>query len=135
VDFAKRGFVSLIGWKLDDGHLAVPIDLSVFSSQAALRAAYKMTDRVFIVLQRDSTDTRKMWALFVGRMANTDVKPIVLEFQNELIDQQLRVQLEAQFHDVRTMIVAQAFAEGNLLGADDEHADYRTDPKDAGSRR
>ena len=127
--------MSLIAWKLDDGHLAVPIDLTVCSARAALRAAYKMTDRAFIFLHRDSTDTNKMWAFFVARVANADVKPMMLEFQNELIDQQLRVQLEAQFHDVRTMIVAQAFAEGNLLASDDEHADYRTDPQGAGVRR
>ena len=54
---------------------------------------------------------------------------------NELVDQQLRVQLDAEFRDVRTLIVAQAFAEGNLLDPNDERIDYRTDPREAGKRR
>jgi len=94
-----------------------------------------MTDRVFILFQRDEGDPNKLWAFFVARSANADVKPVVMEFENELIDQQLRVQLESQFHDVRTMIVAQAFAEGNLLASDGENVDYRTDPQNAGCRR
>ena len=55
----------------------MPIDLTVYSAQATLRAAYKITDRVFIVLHRDETDPNKMWAFFVARMATADVKPMV----------------------------------------------------------
>jgi len=94
-----------------------------------------MTDRVFVLFQRDEGDPNKLWAFFVARSANADVKPVVMEFENELIDQQLRLQLESQFHDVRTMIVAQAFAEGNLLAPDDENVDYRKDPQNASRRR
>lgn len=98
-------------------------------------AAYKMTDRVFVYLQRDADDSTRLWVYFFSRLARADAKPHALEFFNELTDQQLRVQLEQQFHDVRTLIVAQAFAEGNLLAPDDEHLDYRTDPHDAGKHR
>lgn len=127
--------VSLIAWKTDDAHLAIPIDLTLYTLPAVMRAAYKMTDRVFVFLQRDVDNPQMLWAYFFSRLRSADAKPLVLEFLNELTDQQLRVQLEQQFHDVRTLIVAQAFAEGNLLTPDDEHLDYRTDPKDASKRR
>ena len=40
------------------------------------------------------------------------------EFFNELLDQQIRFSLDAEFAPLRTLIVAQAFSEGNLLPAD-----------------
>ena len=128
--------MSLISWQIDVAHQAVPIDLSIYSQQAVIRAAYKLTDRAFILLKReDSSQPGSITAFLMGRTAQADLKPVVLEFMNELIDQQLRVQLESQFGDVRTLIVAQAFAEGNLLSPDDEGADNRADPQEARRRR
>ena len=128
--------MSLIAWRTDDAHHAVPIDLSVYSAQAVIRAAYKLTDRAFVYLRRDDdAPDSKLWVFLFGRSATADVKPFVLELMNELVDQQLRVQLDAEFRDVRTLIVAQAFAEGNLLDPNDERIDYRTDPREAGKRR
>jgi His-Xaa-Ser system protein HxsD len=127
--------VPISAWSVDRAHVAVPVDLTVYAVPAVLRAAYKLTDRVFVYLQRDTSLPDRLWAVFFGRERTADVEPFVLEFMNEVADQQLRVQLEAQFHDVRTLIVAQAFAEGNLLTADDDDGDYRTDPAGARERR
>jgi His-Xaa-Ser system protein HxsD len=128
--------VSLIAWSTDKAHHAVPIDLSIYSVPAVIRAAYKLTDRAFVYLQRDDDALEtKLWVFLFGRSATTDVGPLILELMNELVDQQLRVQLEAEFKDVRTLIVAQAFAEGNLLDPNDERIDYRADPREAGKRR
>jgi len=57
------------------------------------------------------------------------------DFSNELIDQRLRERLEQQFGDVRTLIVAQAFAEGNLLDAASADGDYASDPQGIGRLR
>ena len=128
--------MSVIAWRTDDAHHAVPIDLSIYSVQAAIRAAYKLTDRAFVYLRRDDeAPDSKLWIFLFGRSANADVRPFVLELMNELVDQQLRVQLDTEFKDVRTLIVAQAFAEGNLLDPNDERIDYRADPHEAGKRR
>jgi hypothetical protein len=43
--------------------------------------------------------------------------------------------LEAQFNDVRTLIVAQAFSEGNLIDAHAGDGDYLSDPLGAGKHR
>ena len=71
----------------------------------------------------------------IGRSAAADLSVIALEFRNELIDQQLRCTLEQQFKDVRTLIVAQAFSEGNLLDPDADGGDYQRDPLGAGTNR
>jgi len=125
----------LVAWRLDAAHLAIPIDLTVYSLDATVRAAYKLTDRCFVFLQRQPDLDTAATAYLVGRASSSDLQPLALEFLNELLDQQLRCQLEAQFSDVRTLIVAQAFSEGNLIDAEADAGDYLGDPLGAGTRR
>lgn len=125
----------LVAWRLDAAHLAVPVDLTVYSLDAVVRAAYKLTDRCFIFVQRNPDHDSEATTYLVGRASSSDLQPLVLEFLNELLDQQLRCQLEAQFSDVRTLIVAQAFSEGNLIDAEADGGDYHGDPLGAGTHR
>ena len=125
----------LVAWRLNEGHVAVPVDLSVYSLDAALRAAYKLTDRCVVFLQRNPQNTQELVVFLAGRSSNADLSSIALELRNELLDQQLRCRLEAQFSDVRTLIVAQAFSEGNLIDAQVEDGDYLNDPLGAGKHR
>jgi len=125
----------LIAWKTDDGHLAVPVDLTLFSVQAVLKTVYKLSDRAYGFLQRDPCQSDRLWVYLFRRQGGANLNTMALEFASELNDQQLRLQLEAQFREVRTLIVAQAFSEGNLLSPDDENVDYRTDPHGAGKHR
>jgi len=124
---------SVVAWRVADA-VAVPIDRSVYSMDAVLRAAYRFTDRAFIVLKIEAAHTSRMFALFSVRN-NADLSVVILEFQNELLDQQLRCSLEAKFSDVRTLIVAQAFSEGNLIDPVADSADYRIDSLGAGLHR
>ena len=123
-----------MAWKLDQAHIAIPVDLQVYSLDAAMRAAYKLTDRCFVFLERDQSSGGLM-VFLIARSPSADLSPLALEFRNELLDQQLRCRLEEQFRDVRTLIVAQAFSEGNLVDPDADAGDYRDDPLGAGRHR
>jgi His-Xaa-Ser system protein HxsD len=125
----------VVAWRLDDAHLAVPVDLTVYSLDATIRAAYKLTDRCFIFLQRDLDHDTSATLYLLGRSPSSDLRQVALEFQNELLDQQLRCQLEAQFGDVRTLITAQAFSEANLIDPEADAGDYDRDPLGAGTHR
>jgi len=125
----------VVAWKLDSAHIAVPIDLSVYSIGAAMRVAYKFTDRCFVFIERDANRNTGVMVYLVGRARSADLSSIALDFRNELLDQQLRCHLEEQFRDVRTLIVAQAFSEGNLIDGDADEGDYRSDPRGAGQHR
>ena len=125
----------VVAMRLGAAHVAVPIDLRLYTVDATIRASYKLTDRCFVLLQHDEENSERLVAYLVGKSASSDLSAIVLEFQNELIDQQLRVRLEAQFGDVRTLIVAQAFSEGNLVDPVADDGDYRNDALGAGSHR
>lgn len=122
----------LIAWRLDGAHLAVPVDLRIYTVDAVLRAAYKLTDRCFVFLDRQGRDD-ELTVFLVGRSAADVLDSLALEFHNELLDQQLRCRLEQGFGDVRTLIVAQAFAEGNLL--DPYPQNHEGDPLGAGEHR
>jgi His-Xaa-Ser system protein HxsD len=127
--------VPLVAWRLDAAHIAVPVDLTIYSLDAVMRAAYKFTDRCFCFIERTAGRDTEAIVYIVGRSASSDLSAFALEFRNELLDQQLRCRLEEQFKDVRTLIVAQAFSEGNLVDADADEGDYRGDPLGAGTHR
>jgi len=125
----------VVAWRLDQAHIAIPVDLRVYGLDAVMRASYKFTDRAYILLERTPEPSSEVIVFIVGRSAATDVSTMALEFNNELLDQQLRCTLEAQFRDVRSLIVAQAFSEGNLLDPDGESGDHISDSHGAGRNR
>ena len=110
----------------DDGIIAVEVDRAVFDLDAVLRAAYKFTDRCHVFIQSSGEDST--WLAVLRPKVATPLMDLAGEFSNELIDQRLRRSLEEQFGNLRTLIVAQAFSEGNLLDADRSLGDYNTDP-------
>jgi His-Xaa-Ser system protein HxsD len=117
------------------GHAGLRLDPDIYTVDVALAAGYKFTDRVFVWLQSDPGSGG--YIVFLRPKNPQDaanLSALAGEFANELLDQALRERLERQFGSVRTLIVAQAFAEGNLLDAVST-SDARTDPEGAGSRR
>lgn len=117
---------------LDRAHTALKVDLSIYSIEAVVRAAYKLTDRCYILLDRNETHAI---AYFIAKTKADDVAEWVGAFMNELIDQQLRDQLEKRFAPIRTIITAQAFAEGNLLTSERNDADHNDDAERIGEPR
>jgi His-Xaa-Ser system protein HxsD len=116
------------------GVIALEIDRALFSMDALLKAAYKFADRCYVFIQTHETRTDRWLVMMRPKDAAHTSDQLGGDFSNELIDQRLRERLEQQFGDVRTLIVAQAFAEGNLLDAD-RSGDYQTDPRGIGRLR
>lgn len=113
---------------------ALEIDLGVYSLEAVLRACYKLTDRCYLLLARSETQGRlQVFAQTKG--PEVSLQTVVGEFANELLDQQLRRVIAEETGGVRELIVAQAFAEGNLLDEDRDDGDYEADPRGVGQRR
>jgi len=119
----------------ESGAFALSVDLSIFSREAVLRAAYKFTDRCHLFVERESDDGGRLVVTFRPRNPESGLADLVGEFSNELVDQQLREQLACEAGPIREMLVAQAFAEGNLLDPDRDEGDYVLDPKGIGGLR
>lgn len=110
------------------GVAALAVSNEVYSRKDVLAAAYKLSERCAVLVDK-AEDGR--WLLYVVATAAGDPTPHVDALIRELCDQALRSALESEFGAVRTLIVAQAFSEGNLLnGEEDEGSGASADGTD-----
>ena len=110
------------------------VDTSLHSRRAIFEACYKLTDRAFVTLTRDPANPSLLFVGFRARQGTLDPS-IAGSFGNELIDQEIRAALDHEMAPIRDLIVAQAFAEGNLLDSLREEGDYCEDPLGIGRLR
>lgn len=99
-------------WVVGDRAGSVSVARSLYSARAVLAAAYKLSDFAVILVNDDGPDR---WLLSVIAKPGEEGAATLPRLIRELTDQALRDQLEREFGAIRTLVVAQAFAEGNLL--------------------
>jgi His-Xaa-Ser system protein HxsD len=119
-------------WLGDERTAALSVSRAVYSRTAVLATAYKLSDRCVVLVD---TDGDERWILYLVASPGADVKALLPTCIRELGDQALREQLEQEFGQLRTLIVAQAFSEGNLLDPARDTADDRLDPCGTADRR
>jgi His-Xaa-Ser system protein HxsD len=114
--------------RTSDGGAVIEVQESVYTLEALFKACYLFTDRCYLFLKRANDTLIEVHITPKNNMVSLDC--LVGEFCNELIDQRLRADISRESGKLREIIVAQAFAEGNLLessgpgsGRDDYHAD------------
>jgi His-Xaa-Ser system protein HxsD len=120
---------------LGKNSIALRIDEEVYCRAAIARAAFRFSDRASCLLSHDDEIAGVIWALFFAKSDSLDLSAMIRGFMDELLDQQMRLDLEARFGDLRLLITAQAFSEGNLLNPEDDKSDFRLDPRDIGRAR
>jgi len=121
--------------KLDSNRLVLEIDTSVYSLSSIFRASYIFTDRCYIFLGRSEETKEVVLVSLSGKDETVNLEKLGGAFFNELVDQNVRESLSRESGDLRTLIVAQAFAEGNLLDTDRDEGDYKKDPLGISQRR
>jgi His-Xaa-Ser system protein HxsD len=82
------------------------LDSKIYSLQAVKRASYDFTDRCFITLGTSEPDKISLTVA----MRETATSDTAQELMNSILDHQIRSDLEQEFGDLRTIIVAQAFS-------------------------
>lgn len=85
------------------------VDLRVYSIEAANAASYKFTDGYYIEKHTDNGDKNILHVTFMPITPATEEDNILMLFCNELIDQQLRVDINRKFGHIRDLIVEEAF--------------------------
>jgi len=115
--------------------LVLTVDLSIYELESVLRACYKLTDRMYAHLSRDPATPESVRVSVLSKAPGDDLEVLIGDLCNELLDQQIRTALAREAGPIREMIVAQAFAEGNLLDPERDEGDYDADPRGAGRRR
>ena len=105
----------------DESSATLTVDESVYCVEAVRHATYWFTDRCFVTLSRSSG------VISVRLEPNgkaVDLRQVAGELQVSLLDAQLRVEIGRETAQIRELIVAKAFAEGDLL-EDDPVGDWR----------
>lgn len=112
---------------LTDESLLIRIDISIYPLEALFRVCYSFTDRCYIFLEEESASVIKVH--FAKKTEGCDLSVAAGEFSNDLINQKVRLDVARETKSIRELIVAQAFAEADLLDESDQEANYLDDPR------
>lgn len=92
--------------ELDNNRFQVVVDMALYAKESLMAAVYKFTDRFYIHQQSSDNKVNVVFESKDGAAINDD---IVKQFCNELIDQQVRYNMNLQFGHIRDLIVEEAF--------------------------
>lgn len=115
--------------RTDAGVVTVSVSREIYSRRVVLAAAYKLSNRWATLVDEDGPGR---WRLYLIGLTPEDASGGLTFLVQELTDQALRERLDEETRDLRTLIVAQAFAEGNLLDPDRDRDHDLPDARDAG---
>ena len=103
-----------VATRLEDGALRISLSLDVYGLQAILRSCYRLTDRCFVYLAPPKEELIEI-TLLAKNADSTQTDHLTWDFLNDLIDQRLRIDIDTETRAIREMIVAQAFADIDLI--------------------
>lgn len=94
--------------KIEDGKFLLRINKAIYSHEAILATTYKFTENCYIHI--DSLDSDYYGAFFTAKHPNIDLIYQVNNFCNELVDQQIRYNLDESNRSIKELIIKKAFS-------------------------
>lgn len=88
----------------EDNNVIIKADKKIYSKIVLLKTAFTFTDHAYLHLSQDSDS----WVIQWTEKEGENISP--QEFENELIQQQIREKLLEQSADIRKILLARAFA-------------------------
>lgn len=95
--------------KLDRNTFQVIVDLRLYAKDVITAAIYKFSHTFYIHQIINSENSNCVSVSFESKESNVVTEDIPKQFCNELIDQQLRHNINIQFGHIRDLIVEEAF--------------------------
>lgn len=92
--------------ELEKDKFQVVVDMALYAKEPLVAACYKFTNRFYVHQQ---TQDDKVNVVFESKDGNVVSEEIAKQFCNELIDQQIRHNINQQFGHIRDLIVEEAF--------------------------
>ena len=86
----------------------ITVDLSIYKQEVITAAVYKFTDRCFASQNKVANTIQVTFTTKPEQAVNFEM--LEKEFENELIDQQVRYDTEQKFGHIRNLIVEKAFS-------------------------
>lgn len=96
--------------KRKPGSLEVILSKAIYEKEAVFAATYALSGLCRNRIEPARAGYVKVTLELLDSCKDTDVRELETKFLNELIDQQLRLDLERRYGSLRRLIVQQAFA-------------------------
>jgi len=93
--------------RFENNTLTLEVDKELYQKEAILFAAHKFIDRCYVDINPSSEKCVNV--SFRPKDKNLKLGDFALEFCNELLDQQVRLNIEKNYGNIRDLIVKQAF--------------------------
>lgn len=93
--------------KIEGNKVLLTVPNEMYEKDAILNASYKFTDKCFIQIEPIDSNTE---ILFQSKTEEVDLEMIALNFGNELIDQQIRLNTGREYKIIREELVKKAFS-------------------------
>jgi len=95
--------------KIDNETVVLELNKDIYKPEAIRATSYKFTDRCYIKI--DEPENGRIQVYFNHKQSHDiPIEQLAKEFCNELIDQQVRLDIEQRFSDIRDAIVKKAFS-------------------------
>ena len=94
--------------RLESGKLLLEVNKKIYNMKAITQTSYKFTDKCYIHIKPVSEDVVGIY--FESKKSSISLEDIANQFCNELIDQQVRIDTEEAYGNIRDAIVKQAFS-------------------------
>ena len=114
--------------------LSIFVNTKIYSLEVLFRTCYVFTDRCYLFLE-PSNDPQIIAVRFARKSSDGALSITTAEFSNELVNQRVRLDIANETRSIRELIVAQAFAEADLLDRSDSEAFYIDDPRGINTRK
>ena len=104
------------------------VDKGIYSKDVLLKTAFSFTERAYIHLEQNN----EYWVIQWTNKEDEDINP--LEFEKELIAQQIRERLLVINSDIRKIVLARAYASSVIELADEKTNGNKIDVIDDGKQ-
>ncbi len=94
--------------KITETRMLVKLKKEMYEREPVFAASYKFTDRCTILIE--PIDDKTVGVYFEKKAEINDLESIAKEFCNEVLDQQVRSDLERKYGNIRELIYQQAFS-------------------------
>lgn len=84
------------------------VDMNIYSLEVICATCYKYTD-IYFIKQEMHNDSNLIDVIFEPKNVDIVNENLIKEFRNDLIDQQIRFNVQKEFGHIRNLIVEEAF--------------------------
>lgn len=95
--------------QIEEGKLVIRLSKEIYEKDAIMAAAYKLTEDCTILVKPIGEDAFGVVFESKGEQKQSELETIAKNFCNEVLDQQIRLNLEKSSGTIRELIVRHAF--------------------------